>query len=41
MGLQLVSSAAPPNVIYILADDAGIGDIGCYGGKTIRTPNID
>ncbi|MBD3675919.1 MAG: arylsulfatase [Planctomycetaceae bacterium] len=35
------TSAAPPNVIYILADDAGIGDFGCYGGKIIRTPNVD
>jgi len=33
--------AAPPNVIYIMADDAGIGDFGCYGGEIIRTPNID
>ncbi|TWU02244.1 arylsulfatase [Stieleria varia] len=31
----------PPNVIYILADDAGIGDFGCYGGNIISTPNVD
>jgi arylsulfatase A-like enzyme len=31
----------PPNVIYILADDAGINNFGAYGGKLIRTPNID
>lgn len=30
-----------PNIIYILADDAGIGDFGCYGGKIINTPNVD
>jgi arylsulfatase A-like enzyme len=35
------ATAEPPNVIYILADDAGIGDFGCYGGKIIRTPNVD
>lgn len=29
------------NVIYILADDIGYGDIGCYGQKRIETPNID
>ena len=30
-----------PNVIYILADDLGIGDLGCYGQKIIHTPGID
>ena len=30
-----------PNVIYIMADDLGIGDLGCYGQRQIKTPNID
>lgn len=30
-----------PNVIYIVADDLGYGDLGCYGQAVIRTPNID
>jgi uncharacterized sulfatase len=33
--------ARPPNVVIILADDLGYGDIGAYGQRTIRTPNID
>src|SRR5690554_5390536 len=31
----------PPNIIYIYADDMGVGDVGCYGQQYIETPNID
>ena len=30
-----------PNVIFIVADDLGYGELGCYGGKDIPTPQID
>lgn len=38
------SDAAPgrrPNVIFILADDLGWGDLSCYGNTVLRTPNLD
>ena len=33
--------ASPPNVVFILADDLGFGDLGCYGATKVKTPNID
>ncbi len=34
-------NAELPNIIYILADDMGVYDLGCYGQQQIKTPNID
>lgn len=34
-------SARPTNVIFIMADDLGYGELGCYGQEKIQTPNID
>ncbi|CAN7999824.1 unnamed protein product [Ixodes hexagonus] len=34
-------ASAHPNIVVLLADDLGIGDVGCFGNDTISTPNID
>ena len=39
--LTLTATAQNPNIIYILADDLGYGDLSCMGQKKFKTPNID
>ncbi|CEN40636.1 Chondroitinsulfatase (fragment) [Capnocytophaga canimorsus] len=38
--LGVIQAQDKPNIIFILADDMGIGDVSPYGQKTIQTPNI-
>ncbi|HVX63524.1 MAG TPA: arylsulfatase, partial [Pirellulales bacterium] len=43
--MDAADAAAPakrrPNIVFIMADDLGYGDLGCYGQTKIRTPNVD
>ena len=39
--LAQAAEERPPNVVYVLADDLGWGEVGAYGQEHIRTPNLD
>jgi arylsulfatase A-like enzyme len=36
-----IPAPSRPNIVYILADDVGYGDLGCYGATHVRTPQLD
>jgi arylsulfatase A-like enzyme len=40
-GSVLAKASDKPNIIFILADDLGYGDLGCYGCQDIHTPRLD
>ena len=40
-GIQSVEGAEQPNIIVIMADDLGYGDVGCNGATQLQTPHID
>ena len=39
--LSAKTNAKEPNILILLADDVGYGDLGCFGNTTLATPNID
>ncbi|MGB0839522.1 MAG: sulfatase-like hydrolase/transferase, partial [Chitinophagales bacterium] len=39
--LSFFGQNTPPNVVFILADDLGYGDLASYGHRHIKTPNLD
>lgn len=41
LGAPHAAAAERPNIVFILADDLGVGNVGCYGADRYRTPHID
>jgi len=41
LGCSIANAVEKPNIVVIMADDLGYGDVSCYGAKRVTTPNID
>ena len=41
LALTTLAFADRPNILLVLDDDLGYGDLGCYGAKDVLTPNVD
>jgi arylsulfatase A len=41
LSASTLTAADKPNIVLVLADDLGYGDLACYGAKDVRTPNLD
>jgi arylsulfatase A-like enzyme len=41
IGCSAALAAEKPNILFILSDDVGYGDLGCYGAKLVKTPVLD
>ncbi|MCP4611057.1 MAG: arylsulfatase [Planctomycetes bacterium] len=41
LGQANAAEGKPPNVVLVMTDDQGYGDLGCYGNPVIQTPNLD
>ena len=39
--MSIEKRADKPNIVIMYADDLGFGDVGCYGGEAVPTPNVD